>query len=88
MDLMLGIRVVRFRANNAGIMRARCRDRYIRAADVAEIAGSTKIARLSPDPPTEDPTFGRLFFLEPIALGTEVVDLGVHPSKEEFGRGR
>jgi hypothetical protein len=37
MALILGIRVVRFRANNAGVMRARCRDRYIRAADVAEI---------------------------------------------------
>jgi hypothetical protein len=36
MDLRLGIRVVRFRANNAGIMKARCRDRYIKAADVAE----------------------------------------------------
>jgi hypothetical protein len=44
MDLILGIRVVRFPANNAGIMGARWRDRYIKAADVAEIVVVAKIA--------------------------------------------
>jgi len=49
MDLDWGIRVVRFRANNAGIMRARCRDRYIKVADVAEVVGVAKIGSASPD---------------------------------------
>jgi len=44
----VGIRVVRSRANNAGIMKARCRDRQIEAADVAEIAGSVKIVATRP----------------------------------------
>jgi len=30
----------------------------------------------------------RQFCLEPVPLGTQVVDLGVHPAKEEFSRGR
>jgi hypothetical protein len=47
MDLILGIRVVRFRANNAGIMRARPGDRYIKAADVAEAVGVAKTVAIA-----------------------------------------
>jgi hypothetical protein len=51
MDLRLGIRVVRFWTNNAGIMRARCRDRYIKATDVAEIAAAAMIVICKPPEP-------------------------------------
>jgi hypothetical protein len=43
MDLRLGIRVVRFRANNAAIMNASWSRDYIRTADVAKIGVVAKI---------------------------------------------
>ena len=42
-----GIRVVRFRANNADIMKVRCVNLYSIAADVAEIVEAAKIAALA-----------------------------------------
>jgi hypothetical protein len=42
----------------------------------------------SPTPAAEHPPLWGLLFLQPVTLSAEVVDFGVHPPKEEFGRGR
>jgi hypothetical protein len=47
MDLRLGIRVVRFRANNARIMNASWSRDYIRTADVAKIGVVAKIVEVA-----------------------------------------